>query len=93
MKYLNLLLLPMMAQGVVVPLKSRQLPGGIDIKKVDPKMIETFAPMFMPKKKAYKIEQIKPKSPVPEAKRLRIIYGPYRLRAANVRIYRHNQRY
>jgi hypothetical protein len=84
MKYSNLLLLPIVAQGAVMPLESRQLPQ-IDYSKLDPKMIETFAPMFMPKKKAYKIEQIKPLTPVPGAKRVKIVYGPYRLRAANVR--------
>ena len=40
----------------------------------------------MPPKKAYKIEQIKTQTSVPEAKRVKIIYGPYKLRAANVGI-------
>jgi hypothetical protein len=45
-----------------------------------------MAALFIPPKKAYKIEQIKPLTPVPGAKRMKILYGPYRLKAANVSI-------
>jgi hypothetical protein len=38
------------------------------------------------KMKALKIEDIKPKTTVPGAKRMRIVYGPYKLQAAGVRL-------
>jgi len=37
---------------------------------------------WLPKKKAFRIEEMKPKDPT--AKRMKIIYGPYTLKAANV---------
>jgi len=42
-----------------------------------------MASSFLPQKKAYKIEELKTQTPVPGAKRIRIIYGPYKLGAAN----------
>jgi hypothetical protein len=41
-----------------------------------------LAAAMMPKKKAMKIEEIPPK--FPGAKRMRLLYGPYKLKAANV---------
>lgn len=41
--------------------------------------------LFMSKKKAYKIENIAAVTGVPQAKRIRITYGPYKVKAANVR--------
>jgi hypothetical protein len=37
---------------------------------------------MLPKKKAMKIEEMPPK--FPGAKRIKLLYGPYKLRAANV---------
>jgi hypothetical protein len=39
-----------------------------------------------PKVKAFKIEEIKAQTTVPGAKRVRIVYGPYKLKAAGVRL-------
>jgi hypothetical protein len=40
--------------------------------------------LTLPKLKAFKIEEIKAKTTVPGAKRVRIVYGPYKLKAAGV---------
>ena len=47
-------------------------------------MLNELIQTFMPARKAYKVEKIQTVTGVPGAKRLRIIYGPYKLRAANV---------
>jgi hypothetical protein len=44
-----------------------------------------LASMFMPKKAAWKIEHMEPITGIPGAKRIKMIHGPYRLKAANVR--------
>jgi hypothetical protein len=43
-----------------------------------------LAAAFLPARKAFKIEKIAPQTNVPGAKRIKIIYGPYKLKAANV---------
>jgi hypothetical protein len=52
----------------------------IDLSKIPPGMIGAFVPA----RKAYKIEQMKLETKVPGAKRVKVIYGPYKLQAANV---------
>jgi hypothetical protein len=47
-------------------------------------MVGTEPRQSSQKMKALKIEDIKPQTKVPGSKRIRILYGPYKLRAANV---------
>jgi hypothetical protein len=53
--------------------------GSFDMSKMG-----GMASLFIPPKKAFKIEHMKPLTDVPGAKRIKIIYGPYKLKAANV---------
>lgn len=43
-----------------------------------------LASAMLPKKKAMKVEEIPAKTQFPGAKRMRLVYGPYVLKAANV---------
>jgi hypothetical protein len=40
------------------------------------------------KLKAFKIEEIAPRTKIQGARRMRLVYGPYKIQAANVRIHR-----
>lgn len=61
------------------------IPKGFDLGKIAKSMPKGgLAALFSPEvRKAYKVEDIKPKRN-PEAKRVRITYGPYKVKAANV---------
>lgn len=78
MKFLLALLLPIVTNGAAIGVETRQVAssaggGGSAFRG--------GAALLMPKKKALKVEQITPK--FPGAKRIRLIYGPYILKAAN----------
>jgi hypothetical protein len=99
MKYIAVLsLLSLSANAVVVKrqhdmsnmggglkLDGFKLPAGFDIGKIAKSMPkEGFSSMMNPEvRKASKIEQMDPKIH-PDAKRVKITYGPYKIRAANV---------
>ncbi|KAF2435989.1 hypothetical protein EJ08DRAFT_645019 [Tothia fuscella] len=67
------------ANGAAIQKKPRQLEGSSGAEL--PKLISSGGINFLPKQKAYKIEQIEPRNA--DAKRVKITYGPYKLRAAN----------
>jgi len=65
-------LLPLLVSSVALQPEKRQRDGLVGFRSVIPS-----------KQKAFKVESIPPISKVEGAKRVKIIYGPYKLRAAN----------
>ncbi|TID18936.1 putative amidase [Venturia nashicola] len=76
--------LPIVANSAVVQLATRQSPatGGSLASLATPGAL-ALASTLLPKKKAMKIEEIPAKTEHPGAKRIKLVYGPYVLRAAN----------
>ena len=63
------------------------IPGSLAYFQIEPRQVgdrpgSGFANMFPPVQKAFKIEDIK--ATFPGAKRVKLIYWPYKLKAANV---------
>jgi hypothetical protein len=94
----TLCLLVLSANGAVVKRQQKQGGSGMgsfNFPGIDLSSIAKALPNGLPKggglignrevRKAYKIEQLTPKYD-PEAKRIKITYGPYTIRAANVRL-------
>jgi len=73
--------LPLVVSGAVVKLEPRQ--SGAAAPDGGSLFSGGFANLMLPKKKAMKVEDIKTVLGIPGAKRIRMVYGPYKLGAAN----------